>query len=418
MKKLRLLALLAVGAFSVATVGCNKGEEEPSSTSTEPPASVTSSEGEKPDDTEPVVSSTASDDKTDEGGDSQGGGGQGDDATSDAKTIHEETEPGDFNIYLYTEQTVANREWLYGWTAEGNAEFQASGDVDVTLEGVDENYTFIPFYIDFNKEYEVKYGYNGSDGTGTWSLKEDLSNFFDGVLFKSENEGNGQGSKSDNFTGFDTSKMVKDDQGHYNLYLWEGGLTEQGIPGNVIYYTLGDFIAATDSADKPIEGKDPSKETGPSDYNIYFRTAYGNNFSSRNVLYTWDVGESNLDPQFTSPASDYITLTEGETSVDSIIPFYFAFDTIYQTPGKWDGTASDYIIFTAETLIKTGLFRDAAGTTQTADVNLGTEQGPTADEDGHYNVYVLETSETDPNSPGHNICSVYYDFASFAAAVA
>ena len=78
---------------------------------------------------------------------------------------------------------------MWAWNSDGSYRIQASGDKLITVEGIDESYKFVPFYITLDHEYQVQTDWEGTK-QGTLELSGALENMFDGVLFYTGGSGN------------------------------------------------------------------------------------------------------------------------------------------------------------------------------------------------------------------------------------
>lgn len=320
--------------------------------------------------------------------------------TGEDGVVSENTEPGDFNIYLYSATESAERDHLYGWYDGGDAYFEASA-TGVTIDEVGEEYSFVAFYMDIGTTYDVTTGWKGASGEGTYAFT--AANMFTGILFTGEGASS---SQTGNFN-LDMGSFVFEDDGTVNLYLYDTYPDTYGLDECVVYYTLDDFIEATENervGDPEVSENTVHGETEPGDFNIYYYdlsgwTDFGR--TDRNWLYTWNA----LSIRVEQSGDDFATI-EGI----KFVPFYFNFGTVYSGYTDWSGTNTKNFRITESSLISDGLFRDESGSTQTADVSI-ISSSLVADEDGHYNVFIAGGDKEDPTT-------TYYSFEEFEADVA
>lgn len=319
--------------------------------------------------------------------------------TGEEGIVSENTEPGDFNIYLYSATDSVERDHLYGWYDGGDAYFAASA-TGVTIDEVGEEYSFVAFYMDIGTTYEVTTGWKGANGQGTYAFT--AANMFTGILFTGEGASS---SQTGNFY-LDMDSFVIEDDGTINLYLYDAYPDTYGLDECVVYYTLDDFIEATEherEGDPEVSENTVHGETEPGDFNIYYYdlsgwTDFGR--TDRNWLYTWNT----LSIRVEQSGDDFATI-EGI----KFVPFYFNFDTVYSGYTDWSGTNTKNFRITESSLISDGLFRDESGSSQTGDVSI-ISSSLVADEDGHYNVFIAGGDKGEATS-------TYYSFEEFEANV-
>lgn len=140
-------------------------------------------------------------------------------------TIHTQSGPADLNIYFYSDSaSYEDRSWVYAWIDNGPSyRFQSSGDSAISLDGLPDNYKFIPVYIDFGQTYKTYSGWSGGDADQDFTASSlDDPALFSKIIFRSESGG----SQTQDII-MDLSKVVDG-----NIYIFEG----RGV-----YYSIDDF---------------------------------------------------------------------------------------------------------------------------------------------------------------------------------
>lgn len=224
-----LLGLLSVIAVALVPVACSGGSSSSSSSSS---SSVESS----PIEDDSSSSSSSVDDVTDDDDEI---------VVSDPTTVHEMTEPGDFNIYFYRENGWGSRTYLWAWNDpvsendNGSSYLvEMSGDTRVTLDGVPDTYRFVPFYFYFDYDYDAYADWNATEPV-TLNLSG-IEDIFEHLIFRSAS-GNYESVTVD----VDSENLTEEsssDSSSYNIVVWE-----KGDGTAEIYYGFGDFVRAVNS---------------------------------------------------------------------------------------------------------------------------------------------------------------------------
>lgn len=459
-RKIHLLSALAVTVFAVSAYGCTEQGSTPVSSSesstaqttdSTTPDSSSSSSSVDSSTSSSIDSSTSSSidsstsssvdssidssvdsstdssvdtssDSTVPGSDSSSSseGGEGGDPSipEHPDTIDQETDPSDLNIYFYSESLAEaeERSYMWAWDDSGvNYLFKASriGEVTTDDESLSEHLFVTAFYITLDHDYTVFSDWEGT-AESTLNLKADFTNLFAGLLLRDESHT----TQSNNFY-LDESQIVrKDDGGAYDIYLWENYTDTYGITENVTLYSSSEFLAAYDNkleGEVIISDKTIHDNTEPGDLNIYFYEMNGLGIEYRDWLYVFDDYGSDL---FQMSGDTAVTLEE-IGSDHAFLPWYINLGATYAVYDDWDITdlesANQHNIrFNSVTDLGTLIFRsdenlDNGGqsVSQTDNIELDLYQ-LVAEEDGTYNIFVVETTE------GNNwVRNVYYGIDAF-----
>lgn len=459
-RKIHLLSALAVTVFAVSAYGCTEQGSTPVSSSESSTAQTTDSTTLDSSSSSSVDSSTSSsvdsstsssvdsstsssiDSSTSSSVDSSGDSSEdtssdstvpGSDSSSSSEggeggdpsipehpdTIDQETDPSDLNIYFYSESLAEAEERSYMWAWDdsgGNYLFKASriGEVTTDDESLSEHLFVTAFYITLDHDYTVFSDWEGT-AESTLNLKADFSNLFTGLLLRSEDGA----AKSNNFY-LDKSRIFSRGDGTYDIYLWENYTDKYGIAENATLYSSSEFLTAYDNklegeviiSDKTIHGN-----TEPGDLNIYFYEMNGLGIEYRDWLYIFDDYGSDL---FQMSGDTAVTLEEIGTD-HAFLPWYINLGETYAVYDGWDITdlesANQHNIrFNSVTDLGTLIFRsdeyldydgDQGKASQTDNIELDLDQ-LVAEEDGTYNIFVVETTEGD-----NWVRNVYYGIDAF-----
>lgn len=287
----------------------------------------------------------------------------------------EETAPQDFNIYFYSAYGSESRNQMHAWNAALSAgvDFAIPAPVITFPELGDDSYRFSPVYLDFGKTYEAL------DGT-TFTIDEE--NFLDGLVVL--NSANTANDKTVDIT-LDKSKLVKDEDGRYNVYIMEYGYGEGTTS---VYYDLDDI-----KEDMP---KDVSDET-EGDVNIYFYSTYAQ-YDARDRVALWNEADPTKGVAFDAPA--YNTPVDGLDFLFSGIHLNLnqRYDGYYYDGSSIENDVAGPTTFSLEsadalTMLKVGKATEFTGN-KTLAIDLSAYLD--ADTETPVDIYVLELDYSTP----------------------
>ena len=279
---------------------------------------------------------------------------------------------------------------MWAWNSDGSYRIQASGDKLITVEGIDESYKFVPFYITLDHEYQVQTDWEGKK-QGTLELSGDLENMFDGLLFYT----GGGGAQTGNFTlDKDDIEVSIDAEGNYNIFFWPNYIDVDGVTENLVLNSIESFNVAVEaySPEGPFNTNTIHDETEPGDFNVYF---YGNISPNRtDYEYLYAYGP-NFTMTIQQSGNDFVTV-DGIAETEKFIPWYINLGKAYSVYNEWDLTkGTRRIRFTTDTLCKTLMFRDSnvngfkVPGDGSAPINVSADS-LVQEEDGTYNVFIRE----------------------------
>ncbi len=160
-------------------------------------------------------------------------------------STHDEDSPADLNIYFYSKALYSNRDWVWAWNDTSSYGFQ-TGQEQVTFSELGDDFEFTPIYLTFGKDYAA-YGDWAYSAPVTMDVTD--QNFFTGIIFRSQD-----GSSQTADLTIDTSKIVEDENGHYDVYIYEN----RGV-----YYSLADFPTS------PVDSVSYIAKGSEGDYSYY-----------------------------------------------------------------------------------------------------------------------------------------------------
>lgn len=300
---------------------------------------------------------------------------------------------------------------MWAWNSDGSYRIQASGDKLITVEGIDESYKFVPFYITLDHEYQVQTDWEGTK-QGTLELSGALENMFDGVLFYT----GGSGNQTQNFMlDLEDLEVSIDEEGHYNIFCWAGYPDDEGVGTNGIFYSVEEFNQGIEHSHSEFPTNTIHDETEPGDLNIYFYGTLSGNRTDYQYIHAWNDNES---WDFQQSGDDFVTVEGINNAEAQFIPWYITLGKAYTVYKEWFyNKGTKRVRFTLDNLFNRLIFRNYEGSFQvpgdnTPEIILSTDS-LAAEEDGTYNIFVYEHS-VEGGAWAHD---VYYGIDAFNAAM-
>lgn len=154
------------------------------------------------------------------------------------KTIHDNTEPGDLNIYFYEMNDLGThgigyRDHIWSYSDSGYFSsylIQMSGDDAVEVDGISSDHVFLPWYINFDITYATLSDENWGSSAHNIRFYSDFNNLEQIIMRNAA--GDSQAPDPNNGgIAIDTSEIVAEEDGTYNIFIIE----DQGWSRYVLY---------------------------------------------------------------------------------------------------------------------------------------------------------------------------------------